>query len=330
MVVAVIDGGVVLEDCLYLRQLEFDLEVIDNRVIDRINKGTEHGTIVADLIQAYCADVKIGSIKIINENNECSNDYLITALRWCNDNEVKWIHMSVGTSNWKAAFELEKTISYLRNSNFIAARSNKGELTFPADIPNVWAIEKNWGRNEGENVYEYKANGAYKLWTSFLPPEELYKRYDPIIFYSNSYQAAIVTGKLLECKMTGSSFWTLNRFVKSKNEINGLDNDNRPPVIGVFGRLANAFTIVEYFLQRDYVAVMLYRNRCSSSFFYRGCEKINDDIINRTIENSSCDILFIYDNEHFLDQEINVNLKIYLDDNYDEKKIYQKIIDTFS
>lgn len=197
MVVAVIDSGVCIENSLFVKELVFDLEVINCKVVNRVNSGGEHGTVVADLIQANCPKAQIGSIKIMGKDNECPNEYVLAAIRWCIRNHIKWVHMSFGTEDKKSGWKIKNLVKKTKGTTFVAARDNEGKTAFPADISEIWAVEKQWCYEGNPEVSIEKAKGVYHIRTCFEGPKELIEKYDRETFYSNSYQAAIATGRML-------------------------------------------------------------------------------------------------------------------------------------
>ena len=331
MLVAVIDSGVQLEKCLYLKTLQFDLEIISGKIQKRKNYGTIHGTLVSDLIKANCPDAEIGSIKIIGTNNNCPNEYVLTALKWCVDNNIKWIHMSIGTTNWKFVERFEAIIRNSKDVVFVAARDNEGNVTFPADIPGVCAIERLWSTTKHKNFFERKELGGYRLLTNYREPELLSKYYDSTTFYSNSYQAAITSGKLLYKYLNGKNllddeFVPVNLMEENKN------NKLEIPVIAISGALNSAKELIRYFVTKDYCAVMLYCGKKEEThFLFRTVDKITLKEIKNYIRQVLCDILFVYIGNEFNDNyQFNFDYSIDINSESDIDAIYRNIIRHFS
>lgn len=89
------------------------------------------------------SNFEVISINILNKSNEKGNlNNLISALRWCCDNRVNLINLSIGTTNyWDFKF-LDKELLELEKKNIIivAAHSNKCILTYPASHKSVIGV----------------------------------------------------------------------------------------------------------------------------------------------------------------------------------------------
>lgn len=109
MKIAVIDSGI---DKSFLCKGTLFLDMIvgkEGRLCERTVEPllTEHGTICAQIIEKYTDEPpQFYSLCVFdNEEMKTSCDTLISALRWCYDNKIPLIHMSIGS---RCAADFEK------------------------------------------------------------------------------------------------------------------------------------------------------------------------------------------------------------------------------
>lgn len=146
MKIAVIDSGI---DKSFLCKGRLFLDMIvgkEGRLCERTVEPllTEHGTICAQIIEKYTDEPpQFYSLCVFdNEEMKTSCDTLISALRWCYDNKIPLIHMSIG-SRCAADFEkirLETQKLIAAGQIIVAAVSNAGQYTVPAQLSGVIGV----------------------------------------------------------------------------------------------------------------------------------------------------------------------------------------------
>lgn len=203
--IVVIDDGV--NSCKELEQsieglLEFDFD--SNKISNQKTKIKEnsHGTICALIIKKYFPGARIISIKILNEKLHASSVALLSALEWCENNEVDIINLSLGTTNVLDFTKLYESIERLQKlgKRVIAAINNDFTYTLPAShIHSIGVCAKEFNVDgklrgllgidfEGISQHELTINGR-KFTTSIC----------------NSYAAPYITGLVGKSATTNHS-----------------------------------------------------------------------------------------------------------------------------
>lgn len=145
--IAIIDDGVYLNTFINVDELMFSIEISDKVIYkknDNSNETISHGTTCASIIKKYAPNSKIGSIKIIPDNNNRTSIYnLVKALEWCYDNNIKFIHMSLGSSDYSEISFLEDIIEKLliKKCIIIAALNNNMKFSIPSCIDGVICVK---------------------------------------------------------------------------------------------------------------------------------------------------------------------------------------------
>lgn len=102
-----------------------------------------HGTICASILAEYLpAAVQIHALSVSNKKGEIEMDHVCAALRWCRENNMDYISMSIGTETWgnteKLAYETKKL--HEAGVRLFCACSNSGVLSFPSAFPWVTGV----------------------------------------------------------------------------------------------------------------------------------------------------------------------------------------------
>lgn len=165
-----------------------------------VNKDLTHVTlcfkIFCSIINTNCS---IYFINIFNNNSEKTNiNNLIIALKWCLENKIDVINLSIGTTTLSDVSKLYSCISKLLKENIIiiAANSNSNKMTFPASFDNIISVKAtsnklgegycyNDGRIDKVNIE------CYVQEESILFNNKFYK-----IHSSNSYAVPIIAAKV--------------------------------------------------------------------------------------------------------------------------------------
>jgi len=81
------------------------------------------------------------SIKVLNEETGTGAiNNLITALQWCEQQNIDVIHMSIGTSRYQDFALVAKAVKTLNNTIIVAACNNNNTLTYSACLPSVIGV----------------------------------------------------------------------------------------------------------------------------------------------------------------------------------------------
>ena len=329
MKIAVLDDGIYTASSISLRKLSFDLEYRGGTIQEREAPlhPASHGTIVADIIQTYAPNAQIGSIKILEEGCKGSAQALAAGIRWCASHSVDIIHMSVGTSVWQDFFVIEEAVqSVSKDKVLLAASDNLGRTAVPASLPYVWSVT--FQRDQRFTKIVKKANNAWDIYSSLQIPYQIQMHYSLQNGFSNSFQAAAVSGclakenlffevldkkKLLTVFKKYSGFSEIlskdeNKLQIERNEAKSffLPLPENIPVVWIqLHSKKPSYDIVKEelskllctFYKHGYYAVSLDdcsgRNWKESTFFQRCSSKINSSVIVNCLNKCRCDILFV-------------------------------------
>ena len=195
---AILDDGVNLELPAIVQNLEIDRH---GMVKKRISKSTsDHATICFKIIQKYAGTLfDVVSIKILNDDTRRGNkDALIAAFRWCMENEIRLIHMSIGTTDPRDGEEIRTLIGELtaRGIIIVAANSNKGVQTYPAYENRVIGVECDATLRDDQFVYTPNALNGMMFRASSR--HRIAGGPVPITSFANSFAAPLITAQLLK------------------------------------------------------------------------------------------------------------------------------------
>lgn len=198
MKIAVIDEGVLPVFNKELNIIENLMVSSENLVIntsDDVLISTDHGFNVCKIINKYAPEAEIISIRISNSTEVNANiKALITAFKYCFDNNISIIHFSGGSVNLKDDYLLRDIIKDIINNDqiIIAAHSNSKGLSFPAVYPYVFSVRA----SELFNEYEDNLCWGY----NFVMPSKHRININEDINYitqsANSYAAPVLTAKI--------------------------------------------------------------------------------------------------------------------------------------
>ena len=166
MEIAIIDDGI--NQGLYDNlKVDNDIEILPDLKIKPRNNDklglSIHGTTCAAIIKKYSSQIIFNSIKILNKKSQRGkNTQLIKALKWCKANEIRLIHLSIGTIDYRDFDDLKKCINDITSEGtiIIAATNNDYSFTYPASSTNVIGVScnKNYIDNQ-YSFYYYPFNG---------------------------------------------------------------------------------------------------------------------------------------------------------------------------
>lgn len=200
MRIAVIDDGI-NPNLLNIGKLLFDINLTDDNTDPEIYS---HGTLCAAVIKKYAHDAQIGSIRVLNKNdNRGSIKNLVKAIEWCAENKIEIIHMSIGSSEITDKGKLQRAVNngITKGCIFVAALSNRNSWSYPACFTGVIGVMSNpslkddqYIKSEHENI-DYETGSVH----SAVLSEELIIETQQ----SNSYAAPVITSQIIRlCETT--------------------------------------------------------------------------------------------------------------------------------
>jgi hypothetical protein len=148
--IAIIDDGISAKD-LGIR-LDYDIEIekglqvtartVNRRRISRISR-ISHGTLCAAIIHKYNPQVKISSIKILNDYLKGEPAQLYAALRWCVLHKIDIVNVSLGSTDLKDKKQVREIINQAAAAGVIVvcACHNEGYITYPAALSSVVSVK---------------------------------------------------------------------------------------------------------------------------------------------------------------------------------------------
>jgi len=320
MRIAVIDDGIDTVSSVYVKKLLFDMEYADGRIQGRVSPAVadSHGTVVGDIIQSYAGTAAIGSVKAVPDGSGGKPEALAAAIAWCADYGVDVIHMSLGTAEWQDFIVIDRAVRAVPGHiRVAAARENSGRLSAPASLPSVWSAAS---VHTGERFHVIKKeNGAYDICADLAIPDSLKRKHGMYTGWSNSYQAAAVTGCLAgERLLPGEPDAGLIRSVLERySEAGGTDGIPRGraasgrdtqageiPVVWVRYENGKEFrrgdmeALMDFFHRRGYFAASLRDMQPDAggrrSFFENYRRVIGNDDLMSLAGYYQCDILLVF------------------------------------
>lgn len=199
--VAIIDNGV--NKLLIKKGIEVSIAMNENGICAADTEITDwqqnqHGTNCAMILEKYCPDCSLVSIKILDENGEGAIDNIYPALEWCCNNEIRLVNLSLGTSDFRDCEKLRGLINACAANGMIiiAATDNSGFVSYPASFTNVIGVATT-GSPLGY-VRDYMQMGI----DTVMPSEHMVKINDKEIktllcnSYAAPYASALIANRL--------------------------------------------------------------------------------------------------------------------------------------
>ena len=290
MKIAVIDDGVNSGYYPSIGELCFDLKVNEhNKVVKRIKYDkvkSSHGTTCAAIIKKYAKTAQIGSLKIISDDTfRGKANHFAIALEWCLENQIKIIHLSIGSCQQKDVNMICDVIMKLLSHGciIVASLANSMLYSIPACIENVFGVKT--CEDLKDEQYSVNDEGLYEVPLIASSRHTLvnYRGTEDITQLCNSYAAPLITAKIYNFLEINSQLTTLEirkalglsrtrtyQELLAKTSFTSLDIDI--PIISVIGKnpevLHAVSTLNRLFLEGGY--------SCKS--FYYGNKMIDRNI----------------------------------------------------
>lgn len=144
--VAIIDSGV---DCSHPNVGNIaggvSIEICENGEVvlsDDYSDCAGHGTACAGIIRKKAPNAALYSVRIFDESLIADGRVLIAAIRWCIENEMDVVNLSLGTTDVTFKASLQKMCRKVVDAGVIlvAAESNDGRESYPAVFPEVIGV----------------------------------------------------------------------------------------------------------------------------------------------------------------------------------------------
>lgn len=184
-----------------------------------------HGTMCAKTFIEFAPNCNIYDIHIpITKNNNMNPTDINIAFKWCIDNEIQMISMSLGALTIENMLELTKNIEQLEKKGIVlvATCSNTNKVTYPASLQNVIGVRyNNTVLKNGEYYYLEKSIDGIDVITS-LPekqPLNFYKdKYGIDIQLTNSFATSYFASKICFLLKQGMSFNCIKKELKRNSK----------------------------------------------------------------------------------------------------------------
>jgi len=158
--ICIIDSGV-NESALNIGRISTNIEITRKLQIRKRPKYNaqviNHATVCAAIIRKYASDAVLHSVKILNYREKSTIEQLKTAVLWCLDNNIRIIHMSIGSIIYSDFDEMRRMANMACKQGVIivAACNNNGKVTYPAALDSVIGVkcDRNNRLEEGEYIY---------------------------------------------------------------------------------------------------------------------------------------------------------------------------------
>lgn len=203
--IVILDDGI--NEKLYnTGDLEHNLEVTsDLQICERVGYDPflpSHGTTCAAIIKKYVPEAALSSIKILSdESRKGMKEQLICALKWCADNAIRLVNLSLGTIDYRDFNEIKEAVNYAGEKGvvIVAACNNRNIFTCPASLENVIGVRCDLQDKLKEREYTYgfspdgieiTSSGSHKL-VKFSDEVK-------ITTPSNSFAAPVITSIVYE------------------------------------------------------------------------------------------------------------------------------------
>lgn len=229
--IAIIDNGV--NDLFIKKGIERSIAIDENGICIADTKNIDqqqfqHGTNCAMILEKYCLDCNLVSIRILDENGRGAIRSIYPALEWCYNNQISLVNLSLGTVDFRDCEKLRTlTNEYaVKGMIIIAATANSGFVSYPASFTNVIGVATMG--SPLSYTKDYMQMGI----DTVVPSEHMVKMLDEEIrtSLSNSYAApyvsALIANRLNTDKTLGIK--KLKEYAKEQSQIEMVDGVYEP------------------------------------------------------------------------------------------------------
>ncbi|GFI22993.1 subtilisin BL [Lachnospiraceae bacterium] len=220
--VAIIDNGI--NELFIKRGIQKSITIDEHGTCiddakNRNQQQFQHGTNCAMILEKYCCDCRLNSIRILDENGKGTIKSIYPALEWCYKNEIRLVNLSLGTVDFRDYEKLKVLVNEYtaKGMIIIAATANSGFVSYPASFTNVIGVATT------DSPLSYSKDYIQMGIDSIVPSEHIVKICDMEIktSLSNSYAApyicALIANKLSNDKTFDIA--KLKRYAKEQSHI---------------------------------------------------------------------------------------------------------------
>lgn len=167
-----------------------ELEDNDFLIEEYFQDNLGHGTACASIIHKICPSAQLYAIKIFDNELFISEKVLCRAIRWCIDNDINILNLSLGIETNSSKEILYKICQEAYNKNIIliaAANNDLSKECYPAHFSTVFGVTS--GSNKNINGYGYINNSNIE----FVAKGTLQR----VAWFNNGYN--VVQGSSFAC-----------------------------------------------------------------------------------------------------------------------------------
>lgn len=126
----------------------------NNEYVDLIG----HGTACAGVLAKKAPQAEVYAVKIFGQELVSEVDQLCQAIKWCVDQKLHLINVSLGTTESENAVQIQEAcdLAVRQGIMVVAAISNDGQKSYPAVLPNVFGVGA--GKVRGKFGFFYDSN----------------------------------------------------------------------------------------------------------------------------------------------------------------------------
>ena len=138
-----------------------------------------HGTMCALLLVNYAQGIQLYNVKVMDENGRGCEDDLLSGLKWCEDNKINSINISLGIPRKEKCNDekcqickrIKMMVTKLNTKIYVSAGNEKNTIFCPACSDYVFSIGALNDKLEG--IADYSANADF-----YAPGAVYLRRYD--------------------------------------------------------------------------------------------------------------------------------------------------------
>lgn len=189
--IGLIDSGIDLNcSAINSSRIQRGLLLDGNHFEDNIG----HGTACAYLIQSKAPDSIIYTVKVFDKQLKTSVSNLIKGIKWCIENKIKIINISISTTNIANYYELFDACNEAIKNNVIivASGNNMGKLAFPSCMENVFGV--GIAVNISADHFYYLKDSSIQYYTIGKLNENMAMRFGQKQISSTSFATANMSG----------------------------------------------------------------------------------------------------------------------------------------
>lgn len=317
MKIAIIDDGInqnYFAQRIY-QKVDFSSGVSQN------GEDSRHGTICAQIIRQICGKIDIVDVKVL-KNGTAHIRQFIKALKWCECNDIKLVHLSIGTVNYFDIKPLENQIKKMLKKGIIivAAYHNKNIKTFPASFPGVFGVRQDRESILSDNDFLFQNSAELNKENCIVVHGKKSEDYGSV----NSFAAPVISGyiaKYLVEYANADFYMVLDHLVSISNkekryteeistvvkknsellipviQLRGMNNKNMTEFVSIFDNEGYSFILLEEGISTS--------NSIPFGYFRKDAKKI-EDILYTIDMIYKPDTIFISSRKNLVSNEIDL------------------------